>query len=673
MSQSRVILENLSPEVDGGRFLVKRVVGDRFVVQVDLFGDGHDVVNGHLLYRHGGQGNWSSVQLIHLVNDRWEAAFDMDQVGEYEYKAMGWVDHALNWQHELGRKVEGGQHVNVELLDGIQHLDHLLGFLEVAEKVILSEWKALFADSESYEAAVTAALSDELHALFLQYPKQAWPVEYPVRKLWVDRQKAEFSAWYELFPRSASREPGQHGTFKDVQKLLPRLQEFGFDVLYLPPIHPIGRGFRKGKNNSLNATPDEPGSCWGVGASEGGHTDILPALGTLEDFKALIADSEAHGLEMAMDIAFQCAPEHPWVKEHPQWFKWRPDGSVQYAENPPKKYQDILPIYFETEDWKNLWDALWGVIHYWMQQGVRIFRIDNPHTKPYRFWEWVIAEAHKVDPGVIFLSEAFTRPKVMHELAKAGFSQSYSYYTWRVSKRELTDYLTELTQGPGKEYFRANFWPNTPDILPWHLQNGNEAIYLVRYFMAATMSSNYGMYGPVYEYLVHEAVPGREEYWDSEKYEIRNWDWEKRNRLTYVMTKVNAARKANPAFHRMHNLQFCSIENEHIIAYCKHDATSGNTLLMVVSLDPHYVQSGWVQVPLNLIGLRPGQAFQAHDLLTGNTYRWDQEWNYVELNPHALPFHLFQLKSLTQNGRSENHPQLEQLPGRQPIAEALGG
>ncbi len=673
MSQSRVILENISPEIDGGRFMVKRTVGDQMVVQIDLFGDGHDVVNGHLLYRHGGKGKWTSVQLMHLVNDRWEATFELKEVGEYEYKVLGWVDHALNWQHELGRKVGGGQHVDVELLDGIHHLDHLIGACKAAEKKALPGWKALFADPERYDEALEAALSDHLHSLFLTYPKQSWAVEYPVRKIWVDRLKAEFSAWYELFPRSASSVPGQHGTFKDVQLLLPRIQEFGFDVLYFPPIHPIGRSFRKGKNNSLHAGPTEPGSCWGVGAEEGGHTDVLPDLGTLEDFQALIQDAAAHGLEMAMDIAFQCAPEHPWVKEHPQWFKWRADGSVQYAENPPKKYQDILPIHFETEDWKNLWEALWQSVKYWMDQGVRIFRIDNPHTKPYRFWEWLIAEARKADPGVIFLAEAFTRPKVMHQLAKAGFSQSYCYYTWRVSKYELSEYLTELTQGPGKEYFRANFWPNTPDILPWHLQNGNEAVYLVRYFMAATMSSNYGLYGPVFEYLVHDAVPGREEYWDSEKYEIRNWDWDKRNRITYVITKVNAARKAHAALQHMHNAQLCAIENEHIIAYFKYDKASDDALLMVVNLDPHYTQSGFVQVPLQTMGIPVGQAFQAQDLLTGNTYNWDKEWNFVELNPHALPFHLFQLKRNTTHGGTQNHAYMEQLPGRRPIAEALGG
>jgi starch synthase (maltosyl-transferring) len=673
MSQSRVILENISPEIDGGRFMAKRVVGDKFTVEIDLFGDGHDVVNGHLLYRFGGKGKWTAVQLIHLVNDRWSAAFDLTQNGEYEYKVLGWVDHALNWQHELGRKVGGGQHVDVELLDGIHHIDHLLSVCKANEKKALLGWKVLFADADKYEEALEAALSDHLHSLFLAYPHQQWPVEYPTRKLWVDRHKAEFSAWYEIFPRSAARVPGQHGTFKDVQALLPRIQEFGFDILYFPPIHPIGRSFRKGKNNALTAGPDEPGSCWGVGAEEGGHTDILPDLGTLADFKALIADAEAHGLEIAMDIAFQCAPEHPWVKEHPQWFKWRPDGTVQYAENPPKKYQDILPIFFETEDWKNLWEALWQSVKYWMDHGVRIFRIDNPHTKPYRFWEWLIAQARKQDPGVLFLSEAFTRPKVMHQLAKVGFTQSYCYYTWRLSKYELTEYLTELTQGPGREYFRANFWPNTPDILPWHLQNGNEATYLVRYFMAATMSSNYGLYGPVFEFLVHEAVPGREEYYDSEKYEIRNWDWEKRNRITYVMTKVNAIRKAHAALQHMHNVQMCSIENEHIIAYLKYDIATDDALLVVVNLDPHYVQSGWVQVPLQKLGLAAGQSFQATDLISETTYNWDKEWNFVELNPHAMPFHLFQLKRLSTYGGTQNNAYVEQLPGRRPIAEALGG
>ncbi|MEM0999454.1 MAG: alpha-1,4-glucan--maltose-1-phosphate maltosyltransferase [Bacteroidota bacterium] len=644
MSQSRVILENLSPELNAGRYFIKRVVGDTLSVAIDLYGDGHDVVNGRLLYRHEKQRKWRSVAMTHRGNDRWGGAFALESPGTYEYKVEGWVDYGLNWQHEIERKIEGGQTVAVELLDGVQYLDYLQKKVAKGHKKQIKEWAALFADESRYAEATAVAVSEELHALFQAHPERRFVVEYPARKVFVDRKKAEFSTWYELFPRSASSVEGQHGSFKDVEKLLPRIAEFGFDTLYMPPIHPIGRVHRKGKNNSVTAEPGEPGSCWGVGAKEGGHTALLPELGTLKDFKRLIKKALEHDIEIAMDIAFQCAPDHPWVKAHPEWFRWRPDGSVQYAENPPKKYQDILPIYFETPDWKNLWQALTDVVLYWMEQGVRVFRIDNPHTKPYRFWEHLIAECKKKDPGVIFLSEAFTRPAVMHQLAKVGFSQSYSYYTWRNTKAELIAYLTELTQGPGRDYFRANFWPNTPDILPWALQSGQEPVFLTRLFMAGTLNSNYGLYGPVYEFMVHEAVPGKEEYWDSEKYEIRHWDWEKRNKITHVMTRMNQARKDNPALQAMHNLQFCTVENENILAWYKSDSAADNHLLMVVNIDPYYTQSGWVQTPLSAIGIAPGQEFTVHDLISGNSYLWNQEWNYVELNPFALPFHLFRIE-----------------------------
>ena len=643
MSQSRVILENISPEIDGGRFQVKRVLGDHLEVEVDLYGDGHDVVNGHLLYRHASQRRWRSVQLEHQSNDRWSASFELEQQGVYKYKVKGWVDYALNWQHEIERKIEDGQQVGVELVDGVKHLERIHKALKGGEKAQVKKWIALFQDAEKCAEAEKVAISDALHAHFLAFPSQDFAIETTPHEVYVDRKKAEFSTWYELFPRSASQKVGKHGTFKDVEKLLPRIAEMGFDVLYMPPIHPIGRSFRKGKNNSVTAQPGEPGSCWGVGAAEGGHTAILPELGTLEDFQQLVVAAEKKGIEIAMDIAFQCAPDHPWVKEHPAWFKWRSDGSVQYAENPPKKYQDILPIHFESPDWKNLWKALTDVVLYWMDQGVTIFRIDNPHTKPFRFWEHLIAAAKKKNPDALFLSEAFTRPKIMHQLAKVGFSQSYTYYTWRMSKQELTDYLVELTEGPGRDYFRPNFWPNTPDINPWQLQSGHEATYIVRYAMAATLNSNVGIYGPVYEYMVHEAVPGKEEYWDSEKYEIRHWNWEKRNKLTHVITKVNQARKDNPALQTLHNISFCALENDQLLAWFKQ--TGDNSLLMVANLDPYHTQSGWVQVPLAKIGLREGDEFRVNDLVTGNTYLWNKEWNYVELNPHVMPFHLFKIET----------------------------
>lgn len=645
MSQSRVVLENLTPEIDAGRFPIKRVTGDTLQVEIDLFTDGHDEVSGHLLLRHASEQNWTASPLTFLENDRWQGQVVLESLGIYEYKVLGWVDYALNWQHGIRKKIEKEIQVEVEVQEGIPYLESLLAVCSKKEKKTLKSWKATFKDSKKYNQAIEIAASEELHKLFHAYPEQRFATESPARKVFVDRKKANFSAWYELFPRSAAATPDTHGTFKDVERLLPRVAEFGFDTLYMPPIHPIGVAHRKGKNNAVTAGPEEPGSCWAVGAVEGGHTSILADLGTLKEFKSLVKAAEKLDIDIALDVAFQAAPEHPWVKEHPDWFRWRPDGTVQYAENPPKKYQDILPIYFETEDWKNLWAALRDVFFYWIGQGVRIFRVDNPHTKPFDFWEWTIGEVKKLYPDVIFLAEAFTRPKIMHRLAKAGFTQSYTYYTWRNTKAELIEYMEELTQGPGKDYFRPNFWPNTPDINPWSLQSGHEPQFLTRYFMAATLSSNYGLYGPVFEYMVHEAVPGKEEYWDSEKYEVRHWDWTKRNKLTHVITKVNQARKDNPALHTTNNFELCEIDNEHLFAWFKQDSTGQNNLLFVVNLDPYYAQSGWIQVPLKKLGLTEGDAFQAHDLITGNSYRWEKEWNYVELNPFALPFHLFRLES----------------------------
>jgi starch synthase (maltosyl-transferring) len=416
----------------------------------------------------------------------------------------------------------------------------------------------------------------------------------------------------------------------------------GFDVLYFPPIHPIGFNFRKGKNNTVNALPGDDGVPYAIGSEEGGHKAVLKDLGTLADFKRLVKKSAEHGLEVALDFAIQCSPDHPYVKEHPKWFTWRPDGTVQYAENPPKKYQDILPVNFENDDWQNLWEELKSILDYWCEQGIRIFRVDNPHTKAFGFWEWCIAEVQKKYPGTIFLSEAFTKPKVMKELAKIGYTQSYTYYVWRTSKHELIEYMTELTQSEMKDYFRPNFWPNTHDINPYMLQGGNEAAFIFRYFMAATLSSNYGIFGPSYELMYHEPYPGKEEYLNSEKYEVRYWDWEKRNKLTDVITRVNAARKTNPALQETNNITFCDIANDNILAYYK--KSKDNHILCVVNIDPYNRQGGFVRVPLQELGLGNGIEFKVFDILTGVYYTWSSEWNYVELDPYQMPMHLFRIE-----------------------------
>ncbi|MEO0405135.1 MAG: maltotransferase domain-containing protein, partial [Bacteroidota bacterium] len=428
----------------------------------------------------------------------WKGHFTAEKQGYYQYKMEAWVDHGLNWQHGIERKIDDGQHVNSELLQGAAYLEQIVKEASKKEQAYLEKVITAFKDSEHYEAAISYAVSSELHHVFVTYPQMHHFSESKVLEAYCDREKARFSTWYEFFPRSAAENPGEHGTFKDCERLLPRVAKMGFDVLYFPPVHPIGEVHRKGKNNTTTATPDDVGSCWGIGAKEGGHKDIHPQLGTVEDFKSLVVKAKELGIEIAMDFALQAAPDHPWVKDHPEWFKWRPDGTVQYAENPPKKYQDILPIHFESEDWKNLWDEMLDTTLYWVEEcGIQVFRVDNPHTKPFYFWGWLIAEVKKKHPDVLFLSEAFTKPKVMHQLAKQGFTQSYTYYTWRNNKHDLIEYLTELTQTDQRYFFRPNFWPNTPDINPWELQSKQESVYLYRYFMAATLSSNTGVYGPV--------------------------------------------------------------------------------------------------------------------------------------------------------------------------------
>jgi starch synthase (maltosyl-transferring) len=643
--QKRVIIETVSPEIDGGRFYAKRVVGQSVNVQADIFADGHDVLNAEIHYKHEKEKTWHKTYLKPIGNDRWGGKFYVQKQGIYEYRIEAWVDWPLTWQHNIERKIQDGQNVKVELLDGIQYLEALLKVIPKAESKTVEKWIEYFKDSQQYNEAIKAALSHGLHELFYNHPYKQFVTIYDKKlKIYVDRKKALFSAWYEFFPRSSSVTPGKHGTFKDCEHILPRIAEMGFDVLYFPPIHPIGIAHRKGKNNSTIAEPEDVGSPWAIGGPTGGHKDILPELGTLADFKHLIkVAKEEYNIEIALDYALQCSPDHPYVKEHPQWFRWRPDGTVQYAENPPKKYQDILPINFETEDWENLWKELLDILLYWCKQGITIFRVDNPHTKAFRFWEWAIAEVKKKYPDTLFLSEAFTRPRVMHQLAKAGFTQSYTYYTWRNNKQELTEYMIELSQGPGRQYFRPNFWPNTPDINPWDLQDGNEAKFLFRYFMAATLSSNYGMYGPVYEYMIHEPYPFKEEYLDSEKYEVKHWDWTKTNKLIELIKRTNKARQENPALQETNNITMCTITDDQMIAYFKQTEDRSNSLLMIVNMDPHNERWAKVQLPLHLLGGMNRNGFLMHDLITNERYIWREEWNIVGLSPN-LPVHLFRVE-----------------------------
>ncbi len=641
-NQKRVVIDYVSPQINGGDFFIKRVVNEIVNVDAHVLVDGHDVLSASVRYKHENARTWKEKRMQLVVNDEWKTSFIVEKQGFYTYKVEGWVDHALNWQHGIERKIEDNQRVTSELLEGIEYLKPLLKKVTASEKVYLQDCIKAFGEGDQYDKAIAEAQSQKLHDIFYKYPEKDLVNTSKDFQIYVDRKKAAFSTWYEFFPRSSSEMEGKHGTFKDCERLLPKIAEMGFDTLYFPPVHPIGYINRKGKNNTTEAEEGDVGSAWGIGSHEGGHKDIHPQLGTVEDFKALVKKAKTLGIEIAMDYALQAAPDHPWVKTNPEWFKWRPDGTVQYAENPPKKYQDILPIYWESKNYKALWKECLDTLLHWIDCGIHVFRVDNPHTKPYYFWHWIITEVKKKHPDVLFLAEAFTKPKVMQQLAKQGYTQSYTYFTWRTSKHELIEYVTELTQTDQREYMRPNFWPNTPDINPYHLQGANEAKYMERYVLAATLSSNIGIYGPVFEQMINEAIPGKEEYYMSEKFQICHYDWFKDNKLTKIIAKINQIRHQNEALQQTNNIKFCSIENDNLMAFYKWNQERTNELLIVVSLDPYYMQQGNVQLPLHDLGIHEGHQVTVSDLVTGSSYNWHHEWNYVELHP-SLPFHIFKI------------------------------
>ncbi len=641
-NQTRIIIENVLPQLDGGAFAIKRIVGQKVRVTASVFSDGHDVIQCAVKFKHQSDKQWQEIRMIPADNDDWYCEFKVEKQGTYTYFVEGWVDYALNWQHGTERKIFDSQQVKSELLEGAEYVKESLKLASKEEKKYLDTVVKLFTTESEYDNGVREAISHELTQIFKKYPTRFLANQSQELQVYVDREKALFSTWYEFFPRSASQEEGKHGTFKDCETLLPRVAAMGFDTLYFPPIHPIGEVNRKGKNNATNAEPGDVGSPWGIGSQYGGHKATHPELGTIEDFKSLVKTAKDLGIEVAMDYALQAAPDHPYVKKFPQWFKWRPDGTVQYAENPPKKYQDILPIYFESSDWKNLWKELLDVALFWVEEcGIRVFRVDNPHTKPFYFWGWLIAEIKKKHPDVLFLAEAFTRPKIMNELAKQGFSQSYTYFTWRNTKSELTEYVTELTQSEQKEFYRPNFWPNTPDINPFALQSGNESVHLQKYFLAATLSSSVGIYGPVFEYRVCEPqAPGKEEYLNSEKYEFVKWDWNQQNKITTLITRINFIRKQQTSLQQTNNIVFCDTNNDQVLAYYKFDDEKQNETLMVVNLDAFNTIQTTIRIPVEHLGKTQ---IQVTDLITGNAYFWNQEWNFIELSPE-LPFHLFKIQ-----------------------------
>jgi starch synthase (maltosyl-transferring) len=641
--RKRVVIEGVKPEIDCGRFPIKRVLGETVTVEADIFTDGHDMLAAVLRYWREGA-DWTEVPMQPLVNDRWRGEFPVTDMGRYRYTIRAWVDRFGTWQRDLAKKVEAELDVSVELQMAVEMVARAATRSSGADRRKLRLVASLF--EAGGEEAREAALDPELTRLMDAVPDRRHVTNYG-RELGVvvDRERARFSTWYEMFPRSASPEPGRHGTFEDVEARLPYVSGMGFDVLYLPPIHPIGDSHRKGKNNATTPEPTAPGSPWAIGSPEGGHTAIHSDLGSIEDFDRLVERARDFGLEVAMDLAYQCSPDHPWVAKHPEWFRHRPDGTIQYAENPPKKYEDIYPLDFDTQAWRELWDELKGVVDYWIGHGIRIFRVDNPHTKPFAFWDWLIEGTKAEHPDVIFLAEAFTRPKVMYRLAKLGFTQSYTYFAWRNAKWELESYFTELTQTDVAEFFRPNLWPNTPDILTERLQTGGRGAFMARVVLAATLGASYGIYGPAFELMENKPLePGSEEYLSSEKYEIRRWDLDRTDSLAEFIARLNRIRLENPALQTDRTLRFHEVENEQLIAYSKSDGRGQNLIVTVVNLDPYNPQGGWLNLSLEALGLDAESPFQVYDLLTEARYIWQGPRHHVELNPHVVPATVFRIR-----------------------------
>jgi starch synthase (maltosyl-transferring) len=643
----RVIIEGVTPEIDGGLFPIKRVRGEQVRVEADAFCDGHDLLSCLLLYRREDTSDWTETAMEPLGNDRWRGTFRVSEVGVYRYTITAWIDRFASWCRDLAKRVEADQDVTIDLLIGAELVERASKQTSRTAADQLRAWATRLRDARRGGAErVQVALSTALAAVMQKHADRLFATTYAQElAVVVDRERACFSTWYEMFPRSCAAGSKHHGTFKDCEARLAYVAAMGFDVLYLPPIHPIGSTHRKGRNNATVAGPDDPGSPWAIGSPDGGHKAIHPQLGTLADFRRFLAKAQEHGIEIALDLAFQCSPDHPYVEQHSEWFRQRPDGTVQYAENPPKKYQDIYPLDFETDHWQALWEELKSVVLFWIEQGVRIFRVDNPHTKPFRFWEWLIGEVKREYPEVIFLAEAFTRPKVVYDLAKGGFSQSYTYFAWRNTKEELTQYFTTLTQTEVREFFRPNLWPNTPDILTEYLQFGGRQAFMARLVLAATLGASYGIYGPAFEHCESRPrEPGSEEYLNSEKYEIKQWDLDRPDSLKEFIARVNRIRGDNTALQRNGSLSFHAVSNDQLICYSKHTEDRSNVILVVVNLDPHHTQSGWVELSTDVLDLPSDGHYQVHDLLSESRYLWHAQRNFVELDPSIVPAHIFRLR-----------------------------
>ena len=611
----RIMIERVYPELDGGRYPVKRVVGDRFDVWCDIYRDGHEVLRAKLLYRRVSAPSWNSVPMRLFDNDRWTGAVDLTELGRLEYTIEAWTDIFASWRARILRKREAGQDITLDLAEG--------------RKIAAAAGESRRARAANEEES-ELLLSDEFFAFMTEHGPRA-DVSRLARplQLIVDREKARFASWYEMFPRSQGRVPDQSATFADCTARLDDIADMGFDTIYLVPIHPIGKLHRKGRNNALIAHPGDPGSPYAIGNASGGHDAIDPDLGTREDFRAFVRACHDRGMEVALDLAVQCAPDHPWVKEHPEWFVFRPDGSIRFAENPPKQYQDIVNLNFDGDHAAEIWQAVRAIVAFWIGQGVRVFRVDNPHTKPLPFWEWLIRAIQDDNPEVIFLSEAFTRPKLMQGLAKHGFTQSYTYFTWRNEKRELIDYFTELTRGEAREYFRPHLFTNTPDILPAYLQQGGPPAFRIRAVLAATIAGLFGIYNG-FELCENRALPQSEEYLDSEKYQYKVWDWDREGNIKPLIRGLNRVRRENPAFADWLNLAFLFCDNERVIFYAR-----ANEVFIVLSLDPFAPQETEIELPLASLGIAEHQDIVIDDLLRGETLRWVGSRQRLRLTPDA--------------------------------------
>lgn len=643
---SSIIIERVQPEIDGGRYPVKRVVGDRFQVSADIFKDGHDAIAAVVRYRRAADEDWQEAEMALVGNDRWAGGFPLLQNTRYHYTIAAFPDRWATWQDEVSKKHDAGQDVALELREGQLLLSEALPRASGTTEQVLREAITILAEGRSQAMLVRHLLGPEVAAAMRQARSRQGMACYARElEIVVDRPAARFASWYEMFPRSAGSDPSRGATLREAAERLPAIAAMGFDVVYLTPIHPIGSAFRKGKNNTLQAQPGDPGVPYAIGSAEGGHDAIEPSLGTLHDFDTFVARAATLGMEVALDIAFQASPDHAWAREHPEWFTVRPDGTIRYAENPPKKYQDIYPINFDSSDWQGLWQELRRVVLFWVEHGVKTFRVDNPHTKPTVFWEWLIASVQHDHPEVIFLSEAFTRPKVMRSLAKAGFTQSYTYFTWRNFKAELEEYFTELTQSEMQEYYRGNLFPNTHDILPFILQEGGRPAFKMRFALATTLSSVYGIYSS-YELCENTPVPGREEYLNSEKYEYKVWDWDRPGNIIPYITRINAMRRQHPALQRYDNLRFYPSDDDNITCYGKATPDGSDRVIVVVNLDPFDTHETWLHFPITEWGIPAGEAFQAEDLLTGDVHLW-HEHQHMRLDPHDEPARFYAVRPIT--------------------------